>query len=343
MPTFVSLLVAVSVGLAPAAPRSDVALSAHGEVIPADQVEEGPCALRLSVSDAVTGAAMESTIRLWRLDAPGNETWGPGDQCQREVKVPVDGHTIEGLAAGRYRAVAFAARVGSDDDEGFVVGGPMTDVTLAIESPGERPAWLELYDVDGVRIERARLRVSSSTRRRKAPAAPDWVEPRELIRVPDDPLFSGGSGGFATSRGCGGAPPPIVTAGPDGFDLGTFPNDSKGEKRSVSVHVDVEGTASTWVDVEGADKGQRRYVGVAIDPASVVPRIVRDDGDPVDPALLWIRCRPILASAAKTDTPWLEVPIEVEIRTLEKDRFEPFEFTYTLGDEAQELHVLTPR
>ena len=341
-PIVLALLVSAALS-DPPAPGPARALSASGEVFPADPIEPGDCALRLAVHDAATGAPVASKVRLWRLDAPGNEWWGPGDQCQREVAVPAEGLTIEGLAAGRYRAVALAAALGSDDPPGFAVDGVETSVALAIATPGERLAWLRLYDHAGAPIDRARLRVGSRSRSPRLRAAPAWVEKRELVREPEVWAGGGGGGSFSTSRGCGGSPPPFVEAGPRGFRLGPFEDDSKGERRSASVTAETESGETVWVRVSGLDEGDREYVAVAVPAAVAAERVVRADGLAVDPALLWIRCRPILRADAKTNTPWLEVPIDVEVRTLRQDEFEPFEFTFRLGDERRPPHVLTPK
>ena len=48
-----------------------------------DPPEQGQCDLTLDFIDSITGEAVSGEVKLYRLDAPGNELWTRGDQLQR--------------------------------------------------------------------------------------------------------------------------------------------------------------------------------------------------------------------------------------------------------------------
>lgn len=328
----------------PAPPPADVryALDPDGHGETRDPVEPGECTLALFLVDRATGAPLASKARLWRLDAPGNARWGRGDQCQRALTVPKEGLTLEGLADGRYRLDIAAEGVFAAAAAEFGVTGAFTRVVLEVETPGERDAWLVLCDPWGRRVQEAELRAGGGGRSFRSPETPAWARTRE--RLADPPDWSGGVGGGASFGGTHSRWRKVA-AGPRGFSLGAIRDDPRGHRGHTELDVRVPGYVEVTVKVEGGDPRAHDYVGVLVDPTPILRAIVLPDGRTgadLDDAFV-LQVRAIHREDARTGSPWREVPVALWLRHDVRDRYEPFEHSFTLHEGFPGLHPLVPR
>ncbi len=107
--------------------------------------ESGPASLTLRLVDARDGASVASGVEPWRVDAPGNADWSPGDQLQATVDVPPDGVRLTGLPEGRYRA-ACASALASREPPEFELSAAHTSVALELELPREYELCVRFVD-----------------------------------------------------------------------------------------------------------------------------------------------------------------------------------------------------
>jgi hypothetical protein len=193
-----------------------------GQNGPPDPLELGTASVRLSLFDEESGDPMRSGVLLWRLAAPGNEYWLVGDQAVAHESVPQAGRTFTDLPAGEYRAVCTAERQGAPHQASFFVGGA-TKAALFLTLPGERPTRLELTSGEE-RLTRIQAYFQPLESYGVKPKVPDWVSRRRMRNPPEVSVFED----YAMMGG-----PPFeeewitLLAGPDGFDLEAFPEDSR--------------------------------------------------------------------------------------------------------------------
>lgn len=309
-------------------------------VSPEDPVVGGAASLDLFLRDAASHEPVASTIRLWGLDAPGNEHWTRGDQLQAVVWVPVAGLSIGELAEGRYRVVVLKEGDQHEDPRSFVVGPGRNRIVLDVQPARALPAFAVLVDQDGRRIESAQMKRAGAGDTSCVVNSPSWVIARER-RIPRE---SGGEVTIGGSAGSYSASFRKVTAGPDGFALGASRENSREQALSQRFRFRKEGFAEAEVVVHGGHHDQRTYLSVLIDPLPVLQRIHLPEGGTAEqcPQRVTILAGSIRQCDARNDTPWLDIPIRVQLSPSANTDYQPFAFTFTLREGPPAPMVLRP-
>jgi len=229
-----------------------------GRMGPPDPLEPGAASARVTLFDDASGKPVASTVVLWRLAAPGNEYWSAGDQAVVRDEVPEGGRTFRGLAAGEHRATCLAERAGAPDPEPFLVSGH-TEVTLFLALPSSRPVRARLA-LDGEVVRHADVHFDALGED-EASRAPTWVVQREVRGEPllVDVVTESAEWDAGERQWI-----PLL-AGPDGFDLGTFPEDRKAGRRYQRVHFRTSGGVSASTVLHNGEPGHvlRRELDVA--------------------------------------------------------------------------------
>ncbi|MHC4955444.1 MAG: hypothetical protein ACYTGZ_16450 [Planctomycetota bacterium] len=293
---------------------------------PDDPVERGDRSLFISLTSQETGKPVASTVRLYRLGAPGNEHWTEGDQLQATRNVPVEGLDIHNLPAGRYRIHAEAQRHPSDDPFLFSVRAPTTRVAFALPMPRQFRARLKVYDEHGNLLRKSRYRrgsYNSSSRTVKIP----WLRKRKL-RNPD--LYSIGIGG-GVGGASGGRSDRTVEADERGFDLGTFwenPRYERRWRRSRWRFVDRTEVRARPQREPGRD---HTYMALSVDPAPIRDSVLLPDGRLADitAARFWIHGEAVLAPANARADFWRTLKVKVKVTY---DGYENLEFEVGAGE-----------
>ena len=306
--------------------------------LPPDPVEQGECALFVRLVDAATGAPVESSIDLWRLNAPGNEHWLDGDQLQLRTDIAQTGTTLRDLPEGDYRPVCAAQRFAAEDPPPVSVLGPLTEVTIQIELPRPFHVRLRLFDANGHPLPEAAVRRSGGgwTQRDHAPA---WRKRRDLRDPPASTtgLFVGRGG--ASSMGLGGRahaqPQPAA-----GYTLGPVAESPKHRALTHSYRAEVEGLSDVSLSIRGDRADERTYVGVMAPIETLVRDVRLPDGRPAAAAgaRIYAWCSAVLAEEATRPDFWrhLEIDVSVEMPGYKRLRFE-----HRLADPPP-VHILDP-
>ena len=308
--------------------------------VPDDPVEAGQCTLQLLLLDRATGRGIPSKIDLWRLDAPDNSEWTRGDQLQLQTDIPAEGRPLEGLPEGEYRVVAHAE---SSDRQGslpIALRSPGNALTVYVDLPELRPAFLKLYDANGRLIREALASYKGSGQSPVANSVPDWVRRRTVKDPNKSSVHGGGAGGGFSGRYVSRRSEQRV-AGPLGFELGPFLGDSREGRRTDRIRFQHQGFGDVLCTVKGADREHRTYVGVLIRPSRILHTIRLPDGTSADsfPEAVTVESGTILEAEAQTGAPWREAPISVSVR---KPGFKHISFSFRLDDEPLETRVLRP-
>jgi len=293
------------------APESGTALDlSEPEAAPEDPVERGPATLSITVLDEETAKAVGGSVSLWRLGAPGNAHWLPGDQQQATVPLQDGVGEVGDLPEGSYRAVVSVQRGSSDDPVAFEVRAPRTEVTLRVPLPAKFPGLLRLLDEQGQAIEEALL-VSGSASASRVTDSPAWVRAREL-REPDRYYVVGRGGGRSTS---GRSHPVPIRAVGGLFTLGTFAEPSKTEAPGQRLRVQVGGRNETRLTLGNGATGPTTFLAVALPLSTTLRRLTLPDGSPVlgSTATVTAICN---AVPVTDDTPpdrWRLLPVHVRV------------------------------
>lgn len=280
------------------------------EATPEDPVERGPATLSLTVLDEATAKALEGSVLVWRLGAPGNTHWLPGDQKQASIALQEGVGEVGNLPEGSYRAVVSGQRGASDDPLAFEVRAPRTEITLSVPTPRTFPGSLRLVDEQGAPIEEASL-VYGSRSASRGEQAPAWVRAREL-REPDRYYYVGRGGG----RSSGGRSHPVPIRAEGGlFAVGTFAEPSKTETPSQRLRVHVEGRNETRLTLGNGATGPTTFLAVALPLSTILRRLTLPDGSPVlgSTATVTAICN---AVPVTDDTPpdrWRLLPVHVRV------------------------------
>jgi len=309
---------------------------------PPDPVAKGNCSLKISLFDFDTGAAASLAVQLWRLDAPGDETWTKGDRLYTRAEVGAKGATIPGLPEGTYRLACLAQRAGAEDPPAFPVQGPLTEVRFGLWMPRKSYVRLRLVDERGVPVKSARVfRWGSSWSLRSS--RPAWVRPRRLRHPPP----AGTDSVIGIGRGAGGLLSGIVNTGnpipqpPEGYHVGPIRESSHAYRRQELFLTHCEGYTSVRLTVSGDEISDRTYLGVIVPVAPLLAHISLPNGTSAAEAgaRLSAGSRALLLGP---DTPadyWLHVPIKVTVQLF---GYRPLTFEWRPG-EAQPDRVLRPK
>ena len=286
------------------------------EEAPEDPIERGACALHLSVIDRATREPVVTGVHLFRLDAPENEAFGRGDQLQQVAYIPIEGLFLTDLPEDEYRVVVDAQRLASPSPPAFEVAGSLTRHVLEIDLPRSVPIWLEVYEVDGTRLEEIDLRSPEDRVHWDSNRREDWMRKR--------PVLAEGFVEFESSEGSPLGGDPIWEsrrAESEGFALGQAREPNKGEHRRTLHGATLPGRTRVelWVDPETLDFDsirELRYVAVLADLDDLLPHVLLPDGsdatafaEAVDAC-----CRARPRSSLSTDEPWRELPVQVHAR-----------------------------
>jgi hypothetical protein len=115
-----------------------------------DPPEAGECDLTIDFVDSITGEAVAGEVKLYRIDAPGNELWTRGDQLQRRGYAKGGQFDATQIPVGTYRAYPLFARLHAPTPMPFDVTGPSTRIEQAVEMPHIEQIQLQLFRSDGV-------------------------------------------------------------------------------------------------------------------------------------------------------------------------------------------------
>ncbi|MHC4955991.1 MAG: hypothetical protein ACYTGZ_19265 [Planctomycetota bacterium] len=240
--------------------------------MPEDPPEPGACVLKLSIVDAGTGKPTKSRVRLYRIDAPGNEHWTRGDRLRGKYDVPTEGHEIVGLAAGTYRLSCAEQEATRDDDRAFFVSGAITRWTVHVHLPRKFTAWLNVHWPEGRRVKSASLK-----NRREATHnwnTPAWFTPREPRHADRYVLSLAGSGGGSFSR----HGTRFLNSAPTRYSLGTYSGDSRGRQTRATRFWSGDGLTSVKVTIKGDRTDDREFTGIAYPVELVHAAVFLPDG-----------------------------------------------------------------
>jgi len=290
------------------------------EAPPGDPVEDGDSSLFLSLTSAESGKAVRSRINLYRLGAPGNEHWFPGDQLQCRVLVPANGVWIHRLPEGLYRIHSEDQRYESDDPFQFDVRGEITERQFAIPMPRQFRVSLVIVDERGQPIQSARRRAGFASRSRRRVEIP-WLQERKLRQPERYSIFVGyGSGGRVGGRRRWRE----VLAERDAFELGQFWENSRSTRRIMPWRFQV--ADRTEVQVRQRMEPGRDQVWMALSlPARAIEDAIRlPDGRPATAAKITIVGKAVLVPEPAPSGFWRTLKVNVQVRLA---GFKPLDFT----------------
>ncbi|MCA9000587.1 MAG: hypothetical protein KDB61_01595 [Planctomycetes bacterium] len=298
-----------------------------------DPVETGECALVMSFYDAATGEAVSGNVDLWRIGAPGNESWSAGDQKQVSLPATDGVARAEDLPAGNYRAFPLFARAGSTVAPAFAVAGELTSVSIPVEMPKSVPTHLWLVNGQGQPIaDSPGQRVEYMDRGYQKVFGgrdPEWL----TKRMPKDSnaiLIVGYGGGSSGSYRRDWKP---VESGGNGIPLGEIRQDTYEWSRSYRCGIRVNGVMRVTVYLNPS--GIESYVAVVPD-RSLIHEHLQFPADArrfeVLPDLwLNVKAAPIDTSLGQTvESQWTQSVVEVDLTV---DEFEPVRVPWTPGQE----------
>ena len=286
-------------------------LSATALPTPPDPVGVGDCSLLLALTDEASGAPVASRVLLYRLNAPGNEHWTAGDQLQAMLDVPKEGLWVHGLPQGSYRIHALAQRRGSDDAFRFGVRAETTEKRIAVPMPRRFASFLVIVNERGQPIPTAKLRVGGRFHMYGKPVVP-WLRSRKL-REPERYATVLGFGAGCGSYGrCGQR---ALTAGPRGFVLGEFFEDSRSRETSQSLTARLERRTRVRVRRSHSVARDQTWIALSLDPQPIRESVFFPDGSPVPAKRVEIRGDAVLAPDPCPPDFWrrLEVTVRVQM------------------------------
>jgi len=312
-------------------------IAAAGE-LPAEELGEGDCVLRLQLVDQDTGAPIASAVRVWRLGAAAGRKWSAGDHVQRKVDVPETGVVLRGLPAGKYRVEVDAARRASDDPPEFDLHGELQQV-VAVATPRMTPLRCVVVDAAGVPLTTALHRSRGDGWGTIAPRpAPAWASPRNWTGPLSPEVPAGGSHGHSDTD----SSLREIEAGVHGFEIGSIAESSRAGTRDSTHELSFDGRNSVRVFATSEDVARGDgYVAVSVPLADLAARVRLPNGtSALDAgAVVTAKC----AAALRThDAPadfWRGVPIAVQVKLA---GYATLEFEWRAADGAGAASVLVP-
>ena len=285
-----------------------------------DSPQSGPCSLFLRAEWQSSGEFADTWAILYRLDAPGNEFFGPGDQVQLGMHLPAEGLWIHDLPEDDYRAICVGASADAEDPPAFAVSGAETRHMLRIAKPHEARGTLRLYRSNGTEITEA---IQGPVRN---PPYRDmqipWLTKREQLRGYSETSISIGDSAYLPER---------RTAGIDGFSLGRLREATRGGPWGYLTSYTQDGwskvrIAAQWTPDEGTE-----WCGVLAPMDEIVGSLGLASGAPLDVDKLRVvaTCTAVRSDQLETSSPWTELEIEVQAAY---PGHEPLEFTWRASD-----------
>lgn len=303
----------------PEAPVEEAELTFDEE--PEDPVEKGACVLELTVIAKTRGVLPpEGQVELWRLSAPGNEHWTEGDQLQASLPLVHGFARFTELPAGRYRVRCSAERGGAPGPEPFEVACPTTAQTVEIELPRMFRVLLDVRDETGLPLDRGALAPATASRDFTAPS---WVRARQLREKRN------GYGISAVEWTTPGSPTPIV-AGPEGFELGTYPESTAQLDRSRHATVLFEQRSSVRCPIRASGAGDQHLLAVSVATEPLLDCVRAPDGRTLREleATLEVDCTAVTIESGAPPPDWRAIPLRVQIQCA---GFESLAFEATLA------------
>lgn len=281
---------------------------------PLDPIVGGNASVHIELMDR-EGSPLASRISLWKVDAPESLTWTAGSQRQQVVEVPIEGLSIDGLAAGTYRVQVDECARNEDDPTAFEVReGARQRVVLRTLTPIDRPFHLRLFRMDGTRVERAHLaRRRRGSNRRNHPSPP-WATPREP-RVTTDLFRGGGFGGSRTTGGIGS--PEEIVAGEKGLPLGEFTQGTRRREPRWEVRLTLPTEGLRTPSLNGIDvDGSTELAALAVDVSHILERVHLADGRTGDSAGVVVTVAPQVLDAEHLQdvAAWQACTVEITAR-----------------------------
>lgn len=321
--------------------ESDLVLEEEQEVLfeegeaPPDPIERGACSLAIALWDPESGAPVDGSVTLWRIDAPANDDWGRGDQEYAQGRARDGNVTFHELAEGTYRLVLHEQRRDRDDPPAFEVAGAWTHVTLEVERARATTVYLTIFDETGRRLEQARWGDPTTN---SSPLTPPWQEHRPLLDATLDVFFEEWS---MHSSSYGSLP--THTAGPRGFAVGPFGWSTRSSDQSYELSVLCDGGARILLEVDGdrcAEEIHLAAVSIPADPLRA--HVALADGRSLEDerGALLVRCTPIEWDPDTTRDVWLDIPLTIHV---DVPGHQELEFEHRVRDGAPPLRVLEPR
>lgn len=310
---------------------------------PEDPIELGPCNLELQIVEQGSAATVASWIFLYRLNAPGNELYGPGDQVQQRVFVGHEGALLTKLPEGEYRVLVDVAAYGIEAPPVFKVAGPLTRHTLTIARPRKRQAWLRLYDSVGVRLQEAWISTPKDKLWWPSERQASWIRARECKLLDVEFVIS------SEGSSLGGAPSSVrVSAGPQGFDLGQLVESEIGTRRTTQFWATAAGLTRVKVSVDcsqlsfAEDEEDLVLVGVLAPVEEIHASLLLGDGRDLSsiPDSLHAECTAQPLAALTGREPWRSQIIELEVTHAS---FEAFRLDWVPGQGPLTHQLLTPK
>jgi len=317
-----------SVAVTAAADPSDEAEAEVEEELepqPKDPIEDGDCSFFVSLTSAETGAPVASSVKLFRLGAPGNEHWTRGDQLQADVKVPKEGIWIHRLPEGVYRIHAAAQRHPSDDPFRFTVRGSVTEKQFALPMPREFHARLVIVDERGRPVLSGRRRKGFSSGLGRTVKIP-WHRERRL-RHPDLYVhdFRFGCGG-----GVGGRRWWHDVKAVDGaFDLGSFIESPRNRRRAFRSRFQVEDRTEVRLRHEYEPGRDQTWMAIIVEPRPIEDTILYPDGSLATRARVRIHADAVLVPSPAPPSFWRTLTVNVRVSL---EGFEELKFAVNPSD-----------
>jgi hypothetical protein len=336
----------VSVAVAPAPTEAAVAPGASPEALAGDAeaeevieecgvgapdpVETGTCSLVVNLKDEAGAAPRLVDLELWRLGAPGNEHWLPGDQRQAQATTQEGRVQWDGLPAGTYRLFSGDLRPGADDPPAFHVDGALTVVDATLAMPRQVPVQVRVVDERGAALTEGKLELGGMSSY-DHDVEPAWRRERKSRSGDALQEFS-----FTTSCGCGRsrADDRPVTQGAEGFELGTCNESSRAGDESWSADLTFPGRTSVSAYVKTKDVHHPhalRLVAVSVPLEPIVASLRLPDGTYARDAGARVVARSRAVVVPKEGPPPdpSTLPIHVTVRLFEH---EPLEFEVRAGE-----------
>lgn len=273
----------------PAPERAEPAAPAPAEEHPVaegpapDLDEPGRCSVTLRLVESATGRPKKGRVRLWRLGLPETEDWTAGDRVRAELDVPVEGVTLDGLPAGRYRVDVDGQPLAAEAPPAFELRDGHVFEDIAVPSPRSFRVTLRVLDEHGRPVTgRASL---SYHGRKRSPRPPEWAN---LRRNKHRTTFMGGACGMAGTR--------LRLRAEQAW---TVPEPTRGGSGSYYRRVGPQGRSAVRLEI-GALDGERSYVAPSVPLAVLRSRIGAPPGAEIR-----------AVAYASADTDWRDVPIGI--------------------------------
>jgi hypothetical protein len=267
-----------------------------------DPVQLGPAMLDLRLVDSRTGDPVGSFVQLWRIDAPGNESWTEGDQLQQQAQVPAEGWLFTQLPEGRYRLVCHAQAWDAQPPE-VTVTAPRTRLDVPIEVPARFRVRVVVCDRYGQLVPRVTLESDGSEE--LAVSAPWRFErqPRGQEVVFTDESVSEEAWWSSEEQ----------SQPAEGVDLGLHGGATRGAPRLRVLTLSTPDGGRVRVRVPSRGEGDVRLVAVALPVDEVAARVRFPGGAPAQ-AEVEVFGQAVEQEPGPPGQGWQQAPVQIQAR-----------------------------